>query len=97
MKKTDAILDTLRRGFPTLQEQFAVHRIGIFGSFARGDQNSRSDIDVLVEFSRPVGFTQYMKLESYLRELLARKVDLVTANAIKPQMRQSIIEDLVYT
>jgi len=68
--------------------------LGLFGSESRGDQTSKSDIDLLVSFSRPVGFYTLAKIEQALTEKLAKKVDLVTLKAIHPQIRPYVQKDL---
>ena len=75
--------------------QFHVGSIAIFGSYARGEQDEKSDLDVLVEFERPVGFL-FIHLADYLEDLLNVKVDLVTRDAIKPNRWKYIKEDLTY-
>lgn len=76
-------------------EKYGVARIGIFGSYSRGDQSESSDIDVLVEFDRPIGF-QFIDLADDLERLLNAKVDLVSKKAIRPRMLHLIEQDLVY-
>jgi predicted nucleotidyltransferase len=80
---------------PALAERFKVHKIGVFGSYARGEQDETSDIDVLVEFSEPVGFFVFLDLEEHLGNILGRKVDLVSKKALKPRIGQNILRDLV--
>ena len=58
--------------------------IGLFGSYVRGEQSNQSDLDVLVELERPIGFFKFLGLEEYLECLLGLKVDLVTRKALKP-------------
>lgn len=80
-----------------LYTRFGVRRIGLFGSYTRGEQGSVSDVDVLVELERPIGW-EIVDLHRYLEDLLDAKVDLVTAGAVrrKPLLWQAIQEDLVY-
>ena len=80
-----------------LYARFGVRRIGLFGSYTRGEQGSVSDVDVLVELERPIGW-EIVDLHRYLEDLLDAKVDLVTAGAVrrKPLLWQAIQEDLVY-
>ena len=80
---------------PVLAERFKVRKLGVFGSFVRGEQNDRSDVDVLVEFSEPVGFFTFINLEEYLQGLLGHKVDLVTRKALKPHIGRNILRELV--
>jgi len=75
--------------------QFGVTEIGIFGSFARGEQNKRSDVDVLVEL-RDGSFDSYMNLLFFLEDLFGRKVDLVEKNTIKPIIRNRVLREALY-
>jgi predicted nucleotidyltransferase len=80
---------------PILEERFSVKKIGVFGSYARNQQSEDSDIDIIVEFSRPVGF-QFIDLKLYLEEIFNQKVDLVTPNALKPQIKEQILKEVLY-
>lgn len=80
---------------PILEERFQVKQIGVFGSVARSDQDETSDIDILVEFSGPVGW-EFIDLLDYLQEVLGTKVDLVTPEALKPQLREKILSEVSY-
>ena len=75
---------------------FGVEKIGIFGSFARNEQTKKSDIDILVEFKKPIGLFKFVELEDELSKILKCKVDLVTQNALKPAMKSKVLEDVVY-
>jgi hypothetical protein len=79
-----------------LQEQYKVKEIGIFGSFVRGEQKRRSDLDVLVEFSETPGLFEFIDLEDYLRKVLDKKVDLVDKQGIRRQLRDEILGEVVY-
>lgn len=79
-----------------LERTYNVKQIGIFGSFAKGAQTKKSDIDILVEFSRPVGLFHFVDLEDFLSQLLNRKVDLVTRKALKPAMKSDILNQIIY-
>ena len=78
-----------------LTERFTVKSIGVFGSFARGDEGPESDIDVIVELDSPT-FDHYMDLKFRLEEVLQRPVDLVVADTIKPRLRPIIEQDALY-
>jgi predicted nucleotidyltransferase len=78
-----------------LESQFFVKKIGIFGSYARDEQTDESDLDVLVEFSRPVGF-EFIRLKDYLETVLGKRVDLVTENALKLIMIDSILNEVQF-
>ncbi len=74
---------------------FGVLRLGIFGSYARGDAREGSDMDFLVEFERAT-FDNYFDLKFFLEDLFGRKVDLVIEDTIKPRIRSTILEETVY-
>lgn len=74
---------------------FGVREIGIFGSVVRGEESSKSDIDILVEFERNT-FDSYMGLLFFLEDLFERKVDLVMKSAIKPVIRENILSETIY-
>jgi len=79
-----------------LYKEFGVKRIGIFGSYLRGEQKETSDIDILVEFHRPVGFIEFIRLQEYLENLLGVKVDLVTKKALKKRIKKQILQEVKY-
>ena len=78
-----------------LSDQFTVRRIGIFGSYVRGEADSGSDVDVIVELEEPT-FDHYMDLKFRLEEVLGLPVDLVMAETVKPRIRPIIEREVVY-
>ncbi|NPV79251.1 MAG: nucleotidyltransferase family protein [Firmicutes bacterium] len=80
---------------PFLAGRFKVKEIGLFGSCIRGEQTEGSDVDILVEFSAPIGW-EFIDLKDFLESLLGLKVDLVTGGALKPQMKDRILQEVVY-
>jgi len=70
-----------------------VTKAGIFGSYAKGEQNRKSDIDLLVEVKKDVGLIEFIKLKIAIQELLRKKVDLVEYDTIRPEIRENIIRD----
>ena len=95
MKKFEEIKGTIEQHRYELEEKFKVKNIAVFGSYVRGQQNENSDVDILVEFKEPVGFL-FIHLADFLEEALGVKVDLLTPDAIKPNRREYIMENLVY-
>ena len=89
-------LRILNEHHPILQQKYHVKKIGIFGSVSRGTQRRGSDIDILVEFSQPIGFFSFLDLETHLGRLLKKRVDLVTKQSLKPLLRKPILNDVVY-
>jgi len=89
------VVQTLTGVREELQERFSVVRIGVFGSFARGDETPDSDVDIIVEFAEPT-FDHYMDLKFRLEEVLQRPVDLVMADTLKPRLKPIIEREVVY-
>ncbi|MBN1945487.1 MAG: nucleotidyltransferase family protein [Bradymonadales bacterium] len=90
-----AIIQKLSELREELAERFSVVRIGVFGSFARGEERPDSDVDILVELAEPT-FDHYMDLKFRLEEVLGRPVDLVMMDTIKPRLRPIIEKEVVY-
>jgi predicted nucleotidyltransferase len=90
-------LSLLKQHELEIRERFGVERIGIFGSFVRGEEKQESDVDILVEFREgEKTFDNYMDLKFYLEDLFGRKVDLVMKDAIKRRLREPILSEVVY-
>lgn len=79
-----------------LYKKYSVKEIGLFGSFVRGEQKKRSDIDILVEFEEVPGLLKFIELELYLEKLLRKKVDLVRKKALNPELKDIILRETVY-
>jgi predicted nucleotidyltransferase len=90
------ICETIHNQLPFLKEKYHVKKIGVFGSFVRGEQKKGSDLDLLVEFDTPVGFFKFIQLENLLSHILHQKVDLVSKKAIKPAVKKKIIKEVQY-
>ena len=99
MLTKEAISKVLRENHPYLAAEYGVKRIGLFGSYAKDVSSGASDIDLVVEFERPLGF-KFIELSEYLEHLLGQKVDVLTPGGIQgirnPQIAQSIEESIVY-
>ena len=89
------ILSKLRELKPVLHQEYAVKEIGLFGSFANDSFHEDSDIDLLVEMERPIGW-KFFSLELYLEKVFSRKVDLVTKSALKDQIKDGILKQVRY-
>ena len=90
----DEILEALA-SHRALFECYGVSAVSLFGSVARGESTEDSDIDLLVEFSRPIGLFHFVELKRILEEAFGRSVDLVTPNALKPQLRDRILKEAI--
>jgi predicted nucleotidyltransferase len=95
VKTAQQIQEQLSNLKPTLIKRFSVSSIGLFGSYARNEQNEDSDIDIVVDFSKPVGI-EFVDLAEFLEESLKAKVDLVSLNGIKPKYLSVIKSEIVY-
>lgn len=92
----DTVKNRIQKDLKFLEHSYNVKNIGVFGSVARGDNNQKSDIDILVEFSEPISMFRFIDLEEHLGEMIGRKVDLVTKKSLKPAISQEILEDVIY-
>jgi len=89
------ILNKLSDLKPILHREYSVRQIGLFGSFSNDSYTEDSDIDLLVEFERPIGW-KYFSLEIYLENVFGCKIDLVTKNALKEQLKDKILNQVKY-
>lgn len=96
MKTLNEAKQILKKNKPILKDKFGVTEIGIFGSFARGESRKKSDIDILVEFSKIPGIFEFMDLENYLQKVLKKKINLVRKKALRVELRDNILEQTVY-
>lgn len=98
LTKEEAV-NILRNRLPYLSSEYGVKKIGLFGSYARGLQREDSDVDLLVEFERPIGL-KFVELADYLEKLLGKKIDILTPVGIKKirikKVSQNIEESIVY-
>jgi hypothetical protein len=77
-------------------DAFGVRSLSLFGSVVRGEERPDSDIDILVEFERVSGLFEFVRLKNYLEKTLGQRVDLVTPDALKPQLRERILRESVH-
>ena len=95
MTSINEIREVLRECLPEIREKYGVTSIGVFGSFARGDAGPESDIDIIVELGRPIGW-ELVDLSDYLESRLHHKVDLVIKRALHPLIRDAILAEVQY-
>lgn len=88
------VLEILASHRKDLRER-GVSSLAVFGSVARGDAGAESDVDLLVEFDRPVGLFSFVRLQRYLEDLLGRSVDLVTPDALREPLKDQILREAV--
>jgi len=95
MTEKSEVLAALRAALPDLRRRWPIRSLAIFGSFARDDASPKSDLDVLVEFERPIGLSEFLALEDTLSVLVDRRVDLVTCDALKPHIGRRVLAEAV--
>lgn len=99
MSKCERVLKTLRGQMPYLKRNFGVKRLALFGSYAKGTATGKSDVDLLIEFNRPIGLA-FMDMAEYLEKTLGIKTDILTPAGIKgirvKKIAESIKESLIY-
>ncbi|PKL64523.1 MAG: nucleotidyltransferase [Methanomicrobiales archaeon HGW-Methanomicrobiales-3] len=95
MKTADEIRAILRECLPEIREKYGVTSIGVFGSYARGEADSGSDIDLIVEFDRPIGW-ELVDLTDLLESRLGQRVDLVLRRSLHPLLRDTILAEARY-
>ncbi|NHV06199.1 MAG: nucleotidyltransferase family protein [Thaumarchaeota archaeon] len=96
MKRLEEIKKKLEEIKPSLKEKYGVKKIGVFGSYVRGEEKEESDLDVLVEFeeSKSLSLLDFIRLENYLSDELGIKVDLVEKDSLKPRIRKHVLEEV---
>ncbi len=93
MPTKEEIINTLKKELPYLRAIFGVKRIGLFGSFAKGIQREDSDIDIIVEFEKPIGL-KFIELSDHIEKALGRKVDILTPVGIESLRVKKVAEDI---
>lgn len=94
----EKIINILKKHKEELRKKYHLKEIGIFSSYVRGEQSSKSDIDILVEFEEDakIGLLEFIKMENYLSDLLGIKVDLVEKRALKPRIGKYILKEVIF-
>jgi len=96
VKSRSEIEQLLRHYRKDLEAEFGVSELGLFGSYARGEQTDKSDVDILVQFERPISLFRFIALEEQLSKIVECKVDLVTKKGLKPFIGRRILSEVVY-
>jgi len=96
MKTFDKLRQVLSLQKQSLCEIYQITEIGIFGSYARGEQTQLSDIDILVDYETAPTFMMLVELRDYLSQLFGLKVDIVTKNGLKPRICDRVLSDAIY-
>lgn len=78
-----------------VKKKFFVKKIGVFGSYTKSKEGTESDVDILVEFDGPIGW-DFVELKDFLENILNKKVDLVSIKALKSQIKDNILNEVIY-
>jgi predicted nucleotidyltransferase len=90
------ILQTLRSHMPELQKKYPIGRLSVFGSYARGEATEKSDIDIAVEITGPMGLN-FVAMADKIEDLFGKKTVVVPLRSSKPQYLQFVQRDIVYS
>ena len=93
MSPQQKVINVLRREIPYLKENYGVKKIALFGSVVKGKYNKSSDIDIVVEFEKPIGL-RFMDLAEYLEKKLGRKTDILTAEGVRSIRIKKVAQDI---
>lgn len=96
MNEVDIFIEKLRDFKPLLKDQYGVSTLGIFGSHVRGEQKKKSDVDILIDLTKPISLFGLIDLEDQLSTLIGKKVDLVLKNELKPRIGKNILKEVIY-
>lgn len=97
MKKSlDEIKNILDKHREELKGKYKITEIGVFGSYVRGEQRNRSDVDLLAQFGEPISLLELVGAENYISDLLRMKVDLVPKEDVRPELKDRILKEVVY-
>lgn len=95
MSNIKKIITKLQKSRDTLARKYGVKSLEVFGSYVKGEQKKRSDLDLLVEFYETVDLFQFIELEQFLSELLGVKVDLIMKDTLKPRIKDRILKEAI--
>jgi len=95
MTELTSIKQILTQLKPELKQKYFVNTIGLFGSVVRDDFTEKSDVDIIVDFTRPIGI-EFIDLADYIESKLRKKVDLVSRNGVKAKYFHQIESEIIY-
>lgn len=96
MKTREEVIRALKIELPYLKKKYFVSNVGLFGSYSRNEQNDNSDIDLLVEFEKPIDYFILLDMEDYLGEKFGIDVEIVTIPALKNRIKSKILKEVSY-
>ena len=95
MSELEQIKKVIKKHKEYVKKKFFVKKIGVFGSYTKFKEDTESDVDILVEFDGPIGW-DFVELKDFLESILNKKVDLVSIKALKSQIKDNILNEVIY-
>ncbi len=95
-RELENIVSLLARQKEYLRTKYKIIEIGVFGSFVRGEQSDKSDIDILIDKDEAIGLLKLANLQNYLSQLIGMPVDLVMKRSLRPHAKNNILDEVVY-
>lgn len=95
-EKVEFVINKLEQLKEKIKKDFKAEVIGIFGSFARGEENEKSDIDILVKFEKGATFLNLVSLANFLEETFSIKIDIVPIDVVREELREKILQEAIY-
>ncbi len=96
MKSLNEIREILSSQKEFICEKYRITELGVFGSYARGEQTDNSDVDILVDYEIAPTLIMLVELRDYLSQIFGLKVDVVTKNGLKPRIRNRVLSEAIY-
>jgi len=94
-KEFTMVLEKLKKQIAGILNKHPIAKSALFGSYARGEENKSSDIDILIETSKPISLFVILKIEKELRQITKKKIDIIEYSAIKPFLRENVLSDAI--
>jgi len=92
----DEIIEKLKEIKPTLEKDYYVKEVGVFGSYVRDEQTESSDIDILIDYNRGMTLFTLVRLKDFLSDLFGKKVDIAFKKSLKPRIGKRILSEVIY-
>ena len=96
MKSLKNIIQVLQQQKKQIRERYQITELGVFGSYARGEQTDQSDVDLLVDYEQAPTLFKLVELRTNLSQILEMEVDIVTKQGLKPRIRDRILAEVIY-
>ena len=92
----EEVIQKLKEVKPLLREEFGVVKIGLFGSVARGESSKESDVDILIEKEKPLSLIRFVRMKLLLEKRLGKKVDLISLEGLREELREEVEKEVIY-